>query len=264
MDVTKLGALDSPTDSRDFNTGTIQAPISFPSTWLPDYSALDVWYQNGQPSCGGHAGAKAVHIFEFKETGENVKLSPRFVYALCKKLDGLPVESGTYARAIMKVLQTYGVTEDRYFPNQVGLDHDTYADFSRITPQAYDNAHPRAIGAYAQVPITLDALKENIYRNGWVLILKKPWQVGIASGHFIVADGYDTDKIRFINSFGSWWGDQGHAWLTSQDMDSVIEAWTAVDIPNWLIPGLKTQVSLLRTVSELLAKLISLKVAKKN
>jgi|GEM_PF-1634322 len=233
-----LGGLESPQDQRDYDIGKIQAPVVRPDTNLPDYF-LPVYYQNGQPDCGGEAGAKFQNIKRLL----NAPLSRRFVYALCKKIDGVPTQEGTFGRAIMQVLQRYGVPLESYFPTDVSLPHAEFADWTKIPQAAYIDALSRRIGAYAQVTdLSPEGLRQAIYQNKAVLVLKSPWTPASwypfdsNSGHFFVLDGYTPTKYRFANSFGSWWGDNvngggnGYGYLLDSDLPTIKEAWTAVEL----------------------------------
>ncbi len=253
------GALESPQDSRDLPLGKVQAPVAVPTEFLPDYSALPIYYQNGVPACGGHAGAWLANGFQFIEDGKVVKLSPRFVYALCKKIDGIPATDGTYMRAIFKVLREYGVCEDKYFPNDITLPVAEYADWTLIPPEAYENAKKYKIKSYAFVDDkSKQGLKQAIYQNKFVLILKKPWIPTNPSGHFFVANGYKTN-IRYANSFGTTWGENGYGWLTDEDIPKVIEAGTAVDLEPEDLAELIRKRDLLTYIRDLYRKVLWLK-----
>ncbi len=255
-----LGGLQSPKDERDIKLGKIQVESVLPEVYLPDYSDLPDLYQGQQPACGGHAGARGISIFEKKELGSSPKLSPRFVYAVCKTLDGIPDIEGTYGRTVMKVLKDYGIPTDDLFPNKIELGAGEYKDSSKITKEAYDDAKNRAISAYGEVSLSKEAIKQAVYRNGWVLVLKRPWVRNIyPDGHFFVIDGWDKDRLRFANSFGSNWGENGNSWLTDEDLKDLLEAWSSTDQLNtWFTDVLKKKIFILQQMVQLYLKVLDL------
>jgi glutaredoxin-related protein len=257
MEETKavLGGLESPEDKRDYDLGTVQAPIAIPAEFLPDVSTLPVYNQDQQPACGGHAGAKLQNIL----LGLGKDLSPRFVFALCKKIDGLPPEKGTYGRAIFQVLQKYGVCTNDLFPNDVTLPIAEYADWTKIPQAAFVDGLSRRIGPYAQVTdLSMDGLKQAIYQNKSVLVLKKPWTPASwstqsnSSGHFFDLDGY-SETLRFTNSFGLDWQNHGEGELTEADIPTIIEAWTAYEPTPPVAPPLPPGPIMPDTISPWLA-----------
>lgn len=252
-----LGALKSPKDNRDIKLGTVQAPITLPEYYLPDYSVLEIYNQNGQPACGGHAGARAKAHLDYLESKEIRYYSPRFIYALCKHLDGI-VGGGTYTRMVGQVLTSYGVCDNNLFPNIVSLSSEEYRNYDLITQEALDNAQPRIIKSYAFVGTDTESLKQAIYQNGGVLLLIYPFFKGGTDGHFVWADGFNGNKIRYANSFGANWGTRGYGWYEEGGFQEVLEAMTIIDLPDNYVKGLTNDIALLRKIVELLIKLRTL------
>ena len=76
-------------------------PVSF------DFSKVmsPVRDQGSEGTCVAFASVVGVKEFQDKkEYHKLIKLSPRFLYNLCKKFDGDPFEEGTYPRIAMKIL----------------------------------------------------------------------------------------------------------------------------------------------------------------
>jgi hypothetical protein len=253
------GAIKSPEDKRDIQIGKIEISVKLPEEYLPDYSGFSIYYQNGQPACGGHSGAKAKEILDYFDTGEIKEYSPRFVYACCKFLDGMPYSGGTYLRAIGDTLKKYGACDMSLYPNDISLSLEDYKNFNNISEEAFENAQERIISAYGFTGTGWEDIKQSIYKHKLVLLLVCPFLQGYSDGHFVVATGWDkNNRIRYINSFGKDWGENGWSWLEQDSFQEIQEGMTMIDIKNSTIKNLTSQITLLRKVVELLLKLKSL------
>ncbi len=269
------GLLDSPADKRDFKLSAVQASLDYiTEVFMPDYSMLPTYHQHKQPSCIGHAVAWMINFYEYTENQRTVFLSPRFIYALAKKDDGLPYQDGTYYRVGLKEAKNYGVAEDLYFPNDTSLDRDSYNDVSQITSDAYDNAESKKIRSYVQLDdLSFDGIKQAIYQNKVVLLalqvdenmytdrfgnvtwheqdilpLRTPINKG---GHAVVAIGYDLNYIYWKNSWGDTWGKEGTGYFGKNYIPYIKEGWTTIDLPDDVIEKLKTaQLSLIERLKQ--------------
>jgi hypothetical protein len=262
-DIKSLGGIPSPLDRRDFNIGALAPSQDIPESFsinivLPDY------YQNGQPACGGHAAAGMVSSFEAKELGTPTKVSPRFVYAWCKAIDGFNGD-GTYLRSILQTLQNKGAPKLELWPNDVHLSTSEYIDLSKATQDVFEDANVRVIKSYGmQNEPSFQDIKKAIYNYGGVIALKYPWIPGVYNdGHFIFLTGYDKDYVYFHNSFpmvtsynanGTYNGR-----FTEQDCSTITEIGTAVDVSDSTIPMLKSKISILQKLAYLYNRLIYLK-----
>jgi len=261
-----LGAIESPADERDWIAEDLLGSTGeLPETHYAQLAHLPVYNQRTQPSCGGNAGAKLQNIL----LDLNSALSSRFVYALCKKIDGYPNSQGTTGRAVMQVLQKYGVCDDSFFPDNVSLPYAEYSDWRLIPQIAYINAMSRRIGPFARVTdLSFRGLKRAIHENTAVFVLKKPWVPASWSteenetGHFFDLHSYDLSTIHFANSFGRLWMHSGDGRLTEDDVKTIREAWTCIQPPTH-IENLEKQVSLLQKVVLLYTQLKQLLGLKK-
>src|SRR4051812_47844303 len=104
-----------------------QPPVSYPPVYIAPHEGLPILMQSKQPACVGHGVAWAIMQKELVRDGSFKLLSPRFLYALCKKYDGIPGEGTSIATALW-VAENIGVCEDQYFPNDVSLSPSTYID----------------------------------------------------------------------------------------------------------------------------------------
>ncbi len=274
-----LGFIKSPLDLRDIRLGKVQAPVAIPRIYFSDLSKEPVLYQGKQPACIGHATASGLMTLGDTQSKD---FSPRFLYALCKKTDGLPEEEGTFYRQALKIAKSTGCCDNVQFPNDIDLDKEEYKRWDLISQEAYDVAQIRIIKAYASVnDLSFNGIKQAIFQNKVVLLgmklgnewwtapdgeisweekdilpLRTPKQ--IISGHAILAYGYDENYIYFRNSFGKDWGREGEGFFSKDYLPYIQEGWTFVDLPDVVIQNLIKQKESFQKVVELFRKLINL------
>lgn len=259
------GAFESPRDYRDIALDSVLPPVTLPESFSIDISMLPIENQRQIGACVGHAGAKYKQKLDQVDTGKIIRESPRFLYAVCKCLDGI-TDQGTFPRLSMKVLFDYGCATEDTVPNDTTLDHETYVynrDINKIPKEAFKDAIQNKISGYAAVDISPEGIKKSIYQstgcsmlvrvgkewysdknglNTWdperILPIRPP--AVIISGHQIYVYGYETVgddmKIFFINSWSGDWATAGKGWFWwSEYKNFIVEAWTALDIPNKLL-----------------------------
>lgn len=245
------GCLPSPPDPRDFKFAAFAGTLPLPERFSRLNEMPGVRNQGNLGTCVGHA-AWAVKEWQERQQKNNPAggLSPAFIYALSKTLDGIPNEPGTYPRVALKVLYDHGDCPEKDFP---------YSNLTRdVRPEqppagAFDNAVPFKVSAYAKVT-GIDELKRAIVEQGPVLagvlvtesfVQAKetiPLPAGrILGGHAVCLCGYDDKQEAFLlmNSWGSGWGVNGFSWLpytfvswkTDDGIPAFFEAWACVDLP---------------------------------
>jgi hypothetical protein len=211
MDYSKLGAIQRPKDERDILLGTVQAPVSIPTTYLPDDSWLVRNFQGQTPTCGAHASS---HFKAVLDHLQNPSLAPhytpRFSWIRIKAIDGIPLGNGTDMRFIFKSEQNDGMDDFEPLENDVTLPLPAYSEVSAVTPDMTANAKPKAIQSYAFGNTDFESICQTIYQNGAALLLVKCddgfWGTSAPTfttpeyGHFVCADGYDENNIRVIDS----------------------------------------------------------------
>lgn len=236
-----LGAIKNPKDLRDIQLTQVQQPVSIPFKFITDISFFPVLNQKGLGACVGHAHALIHIVNEYKETKILKNLSPRYIYALAKKLDGLQAE-GTYPRVACKV-ELNGCATEKTVPNNTDLLHADYINITE-TPEVKTDALPYRIKGYVDVPNNKEMLKQAIYQNGLVAItisvgnFNNPIKTGNIGLHRVVAYGYDGDRFFYRNSWSNAWGDNGNGyfdWADQQLQDLMV----ITDVPNALIEEAK-------------------------
>lgn len=242
---------------------TAALPTSFITDIAPFKEIQNVFMQSQEPSCVAHGVTVAIMYHYWKQTGKYIQLSPRFVYALCKTIDGIPAEDGTYIQAALEIVQKYGVCEDKYFPNDCNLDVATYTNASLIPPEAFQNALQYKIDGYSFLADTsATGLNTAIYNEGkgdMVIVgmdISDTWwtdnngnttwsadsllplrpidaQHPEVSGHCInwYAYGAEWDSQSpscwwNINWWSAEWAYQGRGCFTSNDLPNIYEAAT--------------------------------------
>jgi len=206
-------------------------------------------------SCVGFASAAV------KDCHEGIKTSPLYLYAHCKRLDGIPNQEGTYPKTAMSVLLSKGICKEETMPY-------SKMAWPNIPPPGIaqdEEALKYRVKAYARV-LTVDEVKQSIYKDGPVLgavlvcdsfvnatdgFIPLPGDNGqqdmIRGGHAICVVGYNDDLVHgkhtgyfeVKNSWGPEWGDDGYCWIPYDffnfkqpdiGMTYWWESWTSIDI----------------------------------
>jgi hypothetical protein len=216
MDNRNLGAIERPRNSRDVLLGSVQAPVAIPAEFLPDNSWLQRNFQGQTAFCGEHAGTHFQAILDhYQNPAAAQRYSPRYGAIKLKTpgspvYDGFDIGAGTTMTAIFKWLQKVGADGYEPLENNVMLPVATYCQPSAITPAMDADAANHKIANYAFDALSFQALQQAIYQSKAVLLLIKCdngfWATNTPTfttptyGHFVVADGYDADSIRVVDS----------------------------------------------------------------
>ena len=173
------GCLPDTPDYRDIPLGAVQEAVEIPESYFTPIDDLGVNSQGVQPSCVSQSADKIKEYQEREDWKKVFNFSPRFVYALSKKIDGWAGD-GTYLRIGMKVLADYGICFESEFADNSQLSKDEYRDWSKIPAEAYTTAGAYKITSYARVDTNFEMLKQAIFQNGMVMMgftgTNKGWQ----------------------------------------------------------------------------------------
>ena len=240
----KLGAIKNPKDLRDIHIAQVQQPVEVPFEYYTDISMIPVMNQKALGACVGHAHA-LIHIYhEYKETGNLKYLSPRYIYALSKKIDGF-IGEGTYPRVSAKIQTKNGCATETTVPNSTDLPHDQYINITE-TDLIISDAYPYRMKGYADIPNNTNSLKQAIVNNGLIAVtisvggFQSPIKKGSFGLHRVVVYGYKGDRFFFRNSWGKEWGDNGNGYFDFQDQ-SLQDNLVFVDMPDELIEKARTK-----------------------
>lgn len=244
-----LGALENPVDPRDVQTSSFQKTNKLPEKHITDISMLPRYDQKNNGSCVGHAIALALAYYEYKENGKLELLSPRFIYGMAKRIDGLASE-GTYPRIGGLIALDYGCPTDKTLPNSSYMPHRDYISFD-LDNSLLEDAYPRKIKGFAFASETEDALKNAIINNGVVCASLKvgkwsrlPVKSGNNGRHYILIYGYNKDRFYFANSWGKNWGDKklGDGYfIWNEFKNNIRDIMVITDIPNKILKQAKSQ-----------------------
>lgn len=192
------GYIESPLDTRDISFATVAKNTNIPEKYFTDVSKLPILDQRRLGACVGHAFANYINYFELQE-GRKPEVSARYIYAMCKLLDGLQGE-GTFPRVGANVLKNFGASSTSFVPNDTRLSHSEY-----IKINGKNDASLRKIKAYAFVPNNIEMVKQAIFENKVIGIAIKTNR----AYHYVLAYGYDEEYIYYVNSWGKFWGNRG-------------------------------------------------------
>lgn len=248
---TATGGHPSPTDARDWTLAAVGASTNSPASCFIDLSWRTASMQNKIGCCIGctfeEIVAQIVHLIAVQNGVADQELSYRFVYAVCKCLDGIP-DQGTYPALAAKVVRIYGVPLAKYCPNDSLLDHETFVyqrNLNNIPAEAFADAKTRRSAADFTVPVTQEGIMQAICyakaNGGGVAILRAigasywtdaqgntTWDdtkilplripAPIVSGHCEFLYGYDfepvTNRMRIysLNHWSPLWAANGRGW----------------------------------------------------
>jgi len=251
-----LGATRNPLDLRRIKLAQVQSPVEVPKQYLTDLSNISCFDQKKLGACVGHAHA-TMHIFQnFKETGKIIKLSPRYLYAMAKKVDGIQNQEGTYPEVVSKISKEKGCATEDTVLNDTKLSHSDYINITE-TEAIKSDAYPYRSGGYAEVANSIEGLYQAIYQNGAVLgtisvgNYSSPIKKGEDGLHRVIFCGYGYRTLKFKNGklvgsgnkkgriffYNSWsndWGEEGFGYFDFSSQ-SLYDLEAQIDIPNELL-----------------------------
>ncbi|NQT22706.1 MAG: C1 family peptidase [Candidatus Omnitrophica bacterium] len=200
--------------------------------------------QGTEGTCVGFATATGMKEYqEITDYKKLIRLSPRFIYNECKKIDGMPEVEGTTIRIAMKALKTKGVCQEKFWPYRP-------RQTDKAKRGALTNAKKFRVVSYARI-LNLNELRLSLYSKGPCVIGVEVFEgfmkteTGVVplprkseealGGHAICAVGYDDQKklIKFKNSWSIKWGRKGYGYLPYAYIEQyIIDAWSSVDIED--------------------------------
>ena len=211
------GAFKSPEDPHDWTFASAGVPTAVPDSCFLDTAWMVASMQSHVGCCVGCSFEEAVRQIVYLATGiahnpgTPEELSWRFVYAMCKALEGTPgyaqfgrtggSNDGTYPALAAQVIRKYGVPLAKYCPNDTSLSVDDFC-YGRVLaniPQvAIADAATRKSGADLTDPVTIDGIKQAINyakaNKGGVAILRE-----IGDSYWKDVNGVSTyDKTRIL------------------------------------------------------------------
>src|SRR5215510_4511883 len=239
-----IGAIKVRIDALRGMAATIPVDTPQPLPASLDHSSKLKFIRDGGPE-GSVVGLALATSLEFqieKATGETRRMSARYIYYAARAAGSLDlkVDSGAQIRDGIKVLTTQGAVEEAVWPYQPGK-------FDEMPPPAVEKAKRFRITAVRPVN-NLNDVKHALNENGSVVagisvfqeilspataktgVVPLPVKASTIMGaHAIVLVGYDdaTQRVKFVNSWGSKWGEQGFGYLPYEYIEKFMtDAWT--------------------------------------
>lgn len=223
MDTEKLqfgtGGLLNPIDHRDISVSAFETPATTrPKKVILDLSGVAPKNQGGLGSCVGHAESTTVEYNEWLDVKAPAFLSPRDLYADCKRKDNYTGQ-GTYPRVAGLSIVNRGIATLQEVPNDITLPHDQYIATKTDTDTAY-LARQRG---FAGVPVDYAFIADQLAKGRIVSFTMptmgadmsstpmKPSLTMLDGWHRVAFYGYeditDTDGILYmVNSWGENFG----------------------------------------------------------
>lgn len=237
-----MGVLPSAPDNRDVQYGDLAMAIQLPDEYFVDIENIVPLDQKRIGSCVGHAGA---HLRMADEDKRRNELSARYLYAMCKLMDGMPANEGTYPRILAKVLTTFGCADGEHVENDSNMSHAEYIKIPHADEKIIKNALEHKYKGFASLNVRdKDLLKQAIVKEGGFVVSMR---VGDWTGkylypnfpksdlekrnarHLVYVYGYKGDDFYIFNSWGKRWGAyrNGTGRFNYEDYkDDLFEAWT--------------------------------------
>lgn len=241
-----LGYVVDPKDERDmlWRSAVLRERINVPTNYKLE-NLGPVLDQGQEPKCVAFSAASQKFYAEYLQHKQYFAFDPHWLYAECKKRDGIPNEGGTFIRVALEIMHNQGYKAKA---GAGGLKEDTYFKI--------DN-HVRLT--------SLQQIKEATYTIGPVLFgigvdqgIFYPDKNGIVAepngqvegGHAMLICGWDDTKeckgsvgaFWVKNSWGKSYGLDGYMWLPYSHFSKYDDwdAWKTVDASEVLYNPLPT------------------------
>jgi hypothetical protein len=204
-------------------------------------------------SCVGFAVSAMKECQEKKEHEEELAKGKRgrkkiydysesWVYWNAKIIDAWPGEEGTSIRYAMKVLQKIGVPTEKGWPyKDVGNVGEPEKWANLVARWALIDSYWRVLNLTelkialkdGPVPIGIPCFYEIFFVDSSGLVPYPNNPSKIYGGHAVCAVGYNdgTKLVKFKNSWGKSWGEDGYGYLPYKYIDDFLwDAWASKDL----------------------------------
>lgn len=273
----------SEIDPRNFSLEKAQAPAPFPAVYMTDISALPVMMQGELPDCVENSIIEVKKFHELESKGILFDLSRRSLAIPTVKADGIPFSEGTSLQAALNIAHSQGISESQYCIDDHTLDINTFIN-TTLGPTALQNATTHTIQSYAFVTdLSSNGLKNAIYQNGLIIVgahidanwwtapngdvswaakdilpLRPPPPASTSvSGHCFALYGYDSQYFYVVNWWSAEWGNKGYGYFGANDVPTIYEAATILDLTAEQIQALKTVQTDAQTIEKVIPTLSS-------
>lgn len=223
------GYRPDPVDARDRPFGAMGlAATPPPSASLAGFvsSVLD---QGNTESCVAHAIASGLRVAH-RARGREVQLpSRRFLYWHARGYHaGELVDAGTYLRTCMKGAVCFGSSDETACPwdprlvnrspgwgaYRKAFDGAGLHGYYRIDEYSDTRLDEIRRAVASQVPVAFGTRISQAFKSHTGTgTVTHPSDSAAVGGHAMLVVGYEGERFRVLNSWGTYWGDGGFAWL---------------------------------------------------
>jgi C1A family cysteine protease len=205
----------------------IEANVTTPPPSVDLSKGLTVRDVGNEGSVVGFAIASAMEYQFLKQRNEKLQVSPRYIYNNIKLGKG---DEGAFINDALNFVKKTGAIKESDWPYRAG-------EYNNPPPANVQNAVHYKIDRWQQIDISVTSLKKYLASGMTVIagisVYAKdddaaktgilPVHVSndlINGGHAILIIGYDdkTKLFKFLNSWGSSWGDRGYGYLHYEDL----------------------------------------------
>ncbi len=249
------GAIPEPASAKRKKTAEFSGIVGISPLVVPYHSDIsDVILDQGASSqCGACAAVAARFEREYIQNGSTKNLSHTYVYGSDNTLDG----EGMYLRTVMKIMRD-GIPYETDWETWDAKKQCRRLVNEHMTDELKAEAYKLRGSKYYICGTWKDICNAARVTNGAVIIMVEVYDnwadvgsdgiVGRNSGdfwgyHFVRVKDYEildngAYKIRFQNSWGKDWGNNGYGYLLS-DRNNFVEAMALVDDINEVVRKLK-------------------------
>lgn len=246
------GAIESIKDNRTIQYNVLpqaQAVINIPENYETDITMLPVENQGPIGACVAYALAKIIQYKEYKESGNLIPMSARFIYTIARAISGWTGQVGQGLMPLFGVKAVANGTWDTQAMDDTSLPHSEYEKMT-ISEAMKAEAYKYRIKGYAQITDVV-TLQKAIMNEGLVAIsmpygggnfnqgLLTPYTI-TDSRHYIVVYGWQTiDRriaFKFRNQWTKDWGFAGNGmFFWDEYQGQVVDMFALADVPDEFI-----------------------------
>lgn len=277
MDIKQFGkgGIVKSLERKDYRLELLATAPQLPSNFEVIYGGK-IKNQNGSGSCVSQATSYYAQILNFKETGKWLEFSPRDLYSQC-----FQEPMGSYVKDNMDRMQNSGIVLEADALSYEQGDPPSESFMRKrddITFEEAETGKNYMIMKYLTWDNTsIDLFKQAIYHGSGAVVcawgnneiwknakIELPaYKEQLNWRHGILLLGWDdnTRLFKFINSWGTEWGQQGYGYLPYEYIEKgyVSNPMTMIDIPNDTYIKLTSQI---KNLLEMIIKALQDKINK--
>ena len=265
------GGLIQKNQLRNYRLEAIPCAVMIPTSYEVSFGGK-IKHQNGSGSCVSQATSYYAEVLNNRETQQWLELSPKFLYSQCF----ISPTGGSYTKDNMALMCNEGIATEADLSSYENGNPPSEIFMQRkqdITAQTYDNALVYITKSYytwdnSNIDLYKQAIMQGngcvvcswgnnyCWANANILLPDYPSQMNWLHGIYLI--GWDDTKksFKFINSWGTQWGDNGYGYLPYDYVTKgyLTNPMTMIDLNNNTYTWLKALISLYHNLIELLLK----------